>query len=80
LARFLNRGEPENVSLGPYACPVEPGTLRVFNWGAMPRSPISVLKRLPGKQGSDVFIMIRQKMSGNTTQMRGINAQYESIE
>jgi len=80
------------------ARPVEPGTLRVFNWGGMrslflwggayctgalctmPRSPISVLKRLPGKQGSDLFIVIRQKMSGNTTQMRGINAQYESIE
>jgi hypothetical protein len=48
--------------------------------GDLIRSPISVLKRLPGKQGSDLFSMIRQKMSGNTTQMRGINAQYESIE
>ncbi|GAF74502.1 unnamed protein product [marine sediment metagenome] len=27
------------IALGPYACPVEPGTLRVFNWGAMLYAP-----------------------------------------
>ena len=96
--RFLNLGETRECLTGALCtmftppvedaaarCPVEPGTLWVFNWGGirrlfhwdLPRSPISVLKRLPGKQGSDLFIMIRQKMSGNTTQMRGINAQYE---